>query len=85
MLNAQFAIQRYIIHVYLRKFKIGQNFDPTTCRKIGPRTTNPCNTKKVFLEYSFHIIFQGSQEISAKLNDSIRYSKKSENPWSIIF
>ena len=46
------AIQRYTIHVYLRKFKIGQNFDPTTCRKIGPRTINPCNTKKFFPEYS---------------------------------
>ena len=80
MLNAQFAIQRYIILVHLRKFKIGHNFDPTTCQKIGPRTTSPCNTKIFFLEYSFHINFQESQEISAKLNDSIRYSKNSENP-----
>ena len=31
----------YLIHGYLRKFKIAQNFDPTTCRKIGLRTINP--------------------------------------------
>ena len=61
----------------MRKFKIGQNFDPTTRRKIGPRTKNPCNTKNFFPEYSFHINFRKSQEISAKLNDSVKsYNKK---------
>ena len=46
--------QRYIIHVYLRKFKIRQNFDPNTCRNICPRTINSC-TKFFFPKYSFHI------------------------------
>ena len=64
------------MHVYLRKFKIGQNFDPTTCQKIGigPRTINP---RKFFPEYSFHTNFRKSQGISAILNNSVRsYNKK---------
>ena len=70
-------MQQYIIHVYLRKFKIAQNFDPTTCRKIGPRTINPLQYQKNFPKYSFHINFRKSQEISAKLNDSVKsYNKK---------
>ena len=64
----------------MRKFKIGQNFDTTTCRKIiNPcnKSLNPCNTKKIFPEYSFHINFRKSQEISTKLNDSVKsYNKK---------
>ena len=60
------------MHEYLRKFKIKQNFEPTTCRKISPRTINPSNTKNVSPEYSFHINFRKSQEISAKLNVSVK-------------
>ena len=66
----------------MRKFKIGQNFDTTTCRKIiNPcnKFLNPCNAKKIFPEYSFHINFRKSQEISTKLNDSIKsYNKKTK-------
>ena len=40
-------------------------------KKIGPRTINPRNTKKIFPEYSYHINFKKSQEISAKSNDSV--------------
>ena len=61
----------------MSQFKIGQNFDPITCRKIGPMIINPCNTKKIFPEYSFHINFRKIQEKSSKLNDSVKsYNKK---------
>ena len=56
---------------------MGQNFHPTTCQKVSLRTINPFNTKNFFPEYSFHINFKKSQEISAKLNDSVKsYNKK---------
>ena len=49
----------------------------TTCRKLGSRTTNPCNTKNLFPEHSSHINFRKSHEISAKLNDLVKsYHKK---------
>ena len=61
----------------MRKFKIAQNFDPATCQKIAPRAISPCNTKKCFLEHSFHVNFRKGQEISSKLNDSVKsYNKK---------
>ena len=51
---------------------------PTTCRKLGSRTINPCNSKNLFLEHSFHINCRKSHEISAKLNDLVKsYYKKS--------
>ena len=63
------------------KSGIGQNFDLTTCRKIGPGTINSCNTK-IFSGRFIHINFRKSQEISAKLNDSVKsYNKKTiESP-----
>ena len=71
--------QRHVIHVYLRKFKMGQIFYATTCWKIDPSTINPCKTKMFFPEYSFHINFTKKQEISAKLNDSVKsYNKKTK-------
>ena len=42
------VIHIYLIHIHLGKIKIGQSFDPTTCQKIGPRTINPYNAKKIF-------------------------------------
>lgn len=61
----------------LRAFKIVPNFNPTTCRQIWPITINPCNTKSFSPEYQFHINFRKSQEISAKLNDTVKsYNKK---------
>ena len=38
------------------KSGIGQNFDLTACRKIGPGTINSCNTKifsGIFIPYKF--------------------------------
>ena len=51
----------------------------TTCRKIGPRTINPLNTKSFFSGISFYIHFSKSQEISAKLNDSVKNYNRNTN------
>ena len=64
-----------------------QNFDPTICRKICPRTrkTSACKTKNLFPEYSFHINFRKSLEISGKLNDSVQsYNKIPGRGWRMI-